>query len=102
MKRQGKYGFTWDSKAEEWAAWARGCLQQDTPRGGSEFLKLTGMIDDYEAEAERYDRLRRIAIAADPYRAIIWRDEPRKAPLWPFAAIAVVLTVVAAVVWGWG
>ena len=96
MKRQGKYGFTWDSKAEEWAAWAVSCLDHNAPRSWRERRNLARFANDMLDEHDG------IARPVDPYRAIIWRDEPRKAPLWPFAAIAVILTVAAAVVWGWG
>lgn len=37
----------------------------------------------------------------DPYAAIQWPETPRKAPLWPFAAIGFA-AVAAAVLWGWG
>ena len=32
MKRQGIEGFTFDSKAEEWAHWASGCWVHDKPK----------------------------------------------------------------------
>ena len=32
MKRQGIEGFTFDSKAEEWAHWASGCWVHDNPK----------------------------------------------------------------------
>ena len=31
MKRQGTYGFTFDSKAEEWGYWAASCLEHNSP-----------------------------------------------------------------------
>ena len=103
MKHQGIEGFTFDPPSSEWDYWEASdkANASKLARGpnGRFVRRATGNVitDCTFVPAPANQRSN-----PDPYRAIIWRDEPRKAPLWPFAAIAVVAAVAAAVLWGWG
>ena len=48
MKRQGAYGFTFDSKAEEWARWAKSCLEHNPPYRAKDYQALMHMWLDYD------------------------------------------------------
>jgi len=94
MKRQGKYGFTFDSKAEEWARWALSCLEHHAPRTYREREKLMGFASDMVDEHE----------ATQPYAELdaVCTQIARPVPLWPFAAgAAICLTLALVLVEGW-
>ena len=107
MKRQGKYGFTWDSKAEEWAAWCRSVVEHDPPRTDALRFRHVRMGAEYCDEWYRIARHKPAQrdLAPETYQPLPRQSSgpvaSRKAPLWPFAAIGVA-AVAAAVIWGWG
>ena len=108
MKRQGKYGFTWDSKAEEWLDWCLSVWKHDPPRTDKSRHGLVVMTADYAYDCliEARHKPARRDLAPETYQPLPRQSNgpvaSRKAPLWPFAAIAVVAAVAAAVLWGWG
>ena len=107
MKRQGKYGFTFDSKAEEWAAWCVSVLEHDKPRGDKLWCRHVAMISDYtyDVATEARHKPAQRDLAPERHQPIPRQSNgpvaPHKAPLWPFAAIGFA-AVAAAVLWGWG
>jgi hypothetical protein len=119
MKRQGKYGFTFDSKAEEWLHWALSCSDHNPARTGKEDAMQRGMVaiylDDWLCDKPELTPQRMGSIAAAwadratrpaPYAELdaVCTQIARPVPLWPFAAIAAVaatLVMVIASVEGW-
>ena len=105
MRHRGKYGFTWDSKAEEWAAWALGCMMHNPPKTADAYRSLVGMwiaygTENHMADIDRTARFASETTNPDPYSAIQWPDAPRKVSWWPVVAALIVLTA-AYVAWMW-
>jgi hypothetical protein len=95
MKRQGKYGFTFDSKAEEWAYWAKGCLEHNPPADSIAFRRLADHAIDMKmlAIAQRNRMAELDAVCTQIARPV---------PVWPFAAgAAICLTLALVLVEGW-
>lgn len=96
MKHQGKYGFTYDSKAEEWEAWAWSCVGHNPPRSYQDLKRLTSMACEYSNEAAM--DLTRIPINAQHATSL-----PTSRTTWPLTAAAIALIVGAGVaLWVWG
>jgi hypothetical protein len=74
MKRQGKYGFTFDSKAEEWGYWAKGCLEHNPPADSIAFRRLADHAIDMKmlAAIEGCDRGIKICDSLDAFEAKIY------------------------------
>ena len=53
MKRQGTYGFTFDSEAEEWAAWCVSVWEHDEPDVGEKWFDHHTMTQQYLREYAR-------------------------------------------------
>lgn len=51
MKHQGQIGFTYDSPADEWAAWCLSVLEHKEPEHSLAYLKRWRMWADYDTEA---------------------------------------------------
>ena len=112
MKRQGKYGFTFDSKAEEWAAWAKGCLEHNPPADSIAFRRLVVHANDMQmlAAIEGCNRGIKICDSLDvginafgqPVPRYVQPPRNRPVPVWPFAAgAAICLTLALVLVEGW-
>ena len=56
MKHQGEYGFTYDSEAEEWAAWCASVLEHDRPQTDKLWCRHVAMTSDYTYEAAKIAR----------------------------------------------
>lgn len=56
MKHQGEYGFTYDSEAEEWAAWAWSFLEHNPPERNHAWWHLVCMWQAYNIEAAKIAR----------------------------------------------
>jgi hypothetical protein len=97
MKRQGKYGFTFDSKAEEEYCWAISCLEHNPPPKAKALRRLADHANDMQmlAIAQRNRMAELDAVCTQIARPV---------PLWPiaaFAAVAATLAMVIASVEGW-
>ena len=112
MKRQGTYGFTFDSKAEEWAAWAWGCIQHNPPKTIDDSNRMWRMMTNYEFDAleDSADLTRASIIAQYAQNARhspaqqqngceigVTTTRPRNRVLWPLAAGGAVCVTVALV-----
>ena len=103
MKRQGIEGFTFDSKAEEWARWADGVLEHNRPRTPPLRARHREMAQDYYAE---YATEARHSPAQQQNGCEIGEGSgrPRNRVLWPLAAggaVCVTVAVVLASQAGW-
>ena len=109
MKRQGKYGFTFDSKAEEWARWAMSCLEHNPPYRASDYRALMHMWLDYDFDGRTASLdaiIRRHSPAQQQNGCEIGEGSgrPRNRVLWPLAAggaVCVTVAVVLASQAGW-
>ena len=81
MKRQGIEGFTFDSEAEEWAAWAKSCLRHNRPTSGRAVLALYELIDATEARHSPAQPQNTPEIGEGSGRG-------DKAPVWPLMLLA--------------
>ena len=106
MKRQGTYGFTFDSKAEEWAAWAWSCVEHH-PMTYTDRYRMKRTAADYSADASRlsaqraaeYAEICRHSPAQQQNGCEIGEGSgrPRNRVLWPLAAAGAVCVTVAVV-----
>ena len=99
MKRQGTYGFTFDSKAEEWAAWAMSCLEHNAPetwKGRRDLARFANdMLDIHDGIAQNA----RHSPAQQQNGCEIGEGSgrPCNRVLWPLAAAGAVCVTVALV-----
>ena len=110
MKRQGKYGFTFDSEAEEWAAWAWSCVEHH-PMTYTDRYRMKRTAADYSADASRlsaqraaeYAEICRHSPAQQQNGCEIGEGSgrPRNRVLWPLLAVAAMALVAAAGMAGW-
>ena len=110
MKRQGTYGFTFDSKAEEWAAWAWSCVEHH-PMTYTDRYRMKRTAADYSADASRlsaqraaeYAEICRHSPAQQQNGCEIGEGSgrPRNRVLWPLLAVAAMALVAAAGMAGW-
>jgi len=106
MKRQGTYGFTFDSKAEEWAAWAWSCVEHH-PMTYTDRYRMKRTAADYLADASRLSAQRAAEYAQKSRHSPaqqqngceigVTTTRPRNRVLWPLAAAGAVCVTVAVV-----
>ena len=89
MKRQGIVGFTFDSKAEEWARWADSVLEHNRPRTPQLRARLREMAQDYYAQYAAEAR-HSPAQQQNGCEIGVTTTRPRNRVLWPLAAGGVV------------
>ena len=94
MKRQGIEGFTFDSKAEEWAHWAKSCLRHNRPTSGRAVLALYELIDATEARHSPAQPQNTVGIGEGSGRG-------DNRALWGLLAVAIIALVCAAGMMGW-
>ena len=116
MKHQGKYGFTYDSKAEEWAYWAASYAdlrQFERDKWLAEWGEAVRPAKIDMAAYANGTAGKDCAAQQANYYAYFARHSPtqqqntpeialptgrtRKAPLWPFAAGAAIMATLALV-----
>lgn len=94
MKRQGIEGFTYDSKAEEWAHWASGCWVHDKPKTEQAQEGLRQMWLEYCSEWATEARHSPAQPQSAPEIGVT-TTKSRNRALWPLLALSVVCLILA-------
>ena len=104
MKRQGTYGFTFDSKAEEWWHWTVSCQAIVRAEARKRLATLFDMECAYVASIwDEHDTEARHSPAQQQNGCEIGEGSgrPRNRVLWPLLAVAAMALVAAAGMAGW-